>query len=303
MNAQPLWVIANPRAGRGRGARRGERLAAALRAARMPFELRRTDGPGHAQALASAAPGGVVAVGGDGTVHEVLNGLRPHGDRLGPLSVLAAGSGNDFARNAGFPRAASALVARLGAGTTRTIDVGVATYDDGRATHRRRFANDAGIGFEADVLAAAAGLRWPRGRLLYVLATLRALRRQRPVDCRVDAAADGPPPAAGPLLFASACNGPRVGGGLPFAPAARLDDGLLDLLCVRSTTPWATFGLLLRLLANRHLADARARILRCPRAVLTPADPLPLAMDGERIADAVTRLEVGIAPERLLLAI
>ncbi len=302
-NVAPLLVVANPRAGHGRGARRAAELSAALQAAGRAFELVRTRGPGHATELAAGARAGVVAVGGDGTVHEVLNGLRSRDGVLGPLSVLPAGSGDDFAANAGFAPDAAALVDRLRVGTPRAVDVGLAEFRCELGTLRRRFANDAGLGFEADVVAAAANARWLRGRPLYVVATLRALARQRLVDCELDCELAGTTTTTrSRLLFASACNGARVGGGLPFAPDARLDDGLLDLLQVTAASRRATVALLLRLLGRRHLRDPRARLQRCARATLRPAAPLPLAMDGELVARAVTQLQVGVAAERLLLA-
>lgn len=302
-NVTPLLVIANPRAGHGRGARRAAELERALAAAGLPFTLARTDGPGDATALAAAATGTVIAVGGDGTVHEVLNGLPLRAGALGPLAVLPAGSGDDFARNAGFPRAAAALVERLRAGRPRAIDFGTATYDCELGTVHRRFANNAGLGFEADVVAAAAAARWLRGQPLYVAATLQAVRSQRPIDCGLQCT-NGTASVTTqlPLLFASACNGPRVGGGLRFAPDARLDDGRLDLLQVTAASRRATLALLWRLLRGRHVRDPRVRLGQWTRVVLQPTAPMPLAMDGELVARSVRRLELAIGAARLHLA-
>ncbi|MBL8729051.1 MAG: hypothetical protein JNM25_11510 [Planctomycetes bacterium] len=301
-NVTPLLVIANPRAGRGRGGPRAEELTRALRAADLPFTLAHSNGPGHATALAAGAPGGVVAVGGDGSVHEILNGLPARGGMLGPLAVLPAGSGDDFAGAAGFPRSAAALVERLRAGTVRAIDVGTAEFDCEHGRMRRRFANNAGLGFEAAVVAAAANARWLRGRPLYLAATLQAVRHQRLVDCELDYTIDGTTTTTRlPLLFVSACNGNRVGGGLPFVPGARLDDGQLDVLQVTAASRRATLVLLWRLLRARHGSDARVRLARCTQLAVRPATPLPLAMDGELVARSVTRARLGIDAARLWL--
>lgn len=301
-NVTPLLVIANPRAGHGRGERRAAELERALVAARLPFVLARTDGPGHATALAATATGTVVAVGGDGTVHEVVNGLPLREGVLGPLAVLPAGSGDDFARNAGFTRSAATLVTRLRTGERRAIDFGTAMVECEHGSLQRRFANNAGLGFEAEVVAAAAAARWLRGQPLYLAATLQAVRRQRLVDCELTCTDAGVTTTTRlPLLFASACNGARVGGGLRFAPDARLDDGRLDLLQVTATSRRATLALLWRLLRARHVGDPRVRLQRCARIGLRPVAPMPLAMDGELVAREVLRLEVATGNGRLHL--
>ncbi len=302
-NVTPLLVIANARSGHGRGARRADALARALRAAGLPFTLAHTNGPGHATALAATAPGGVVAVGGDGTVHEVVNGLLPRGAVLGPLAVLPAGSGDDFASDAGAPSAPDELVQRLRQGTLRTIDVGSAEFDGEGGPQQRRFANNAGLGFEAQVVAAAGNARWLRGRPLYLAATLQAVQHQRQVDCELVYTTDGETTTVRqPILFVSTCNGSRVGGGLPFVPGARLDDGQLDVLQVSSPSRRATLVLLWRLLRARHGRDRRVRLLRCSQLTVRPATPMPLAMDGELVAHRVTRLQLGIDPLRLALS-
>lgn len=303
-NVEPLLVIANPRAGRGRGRSRAEQLAQHLRAAAVPFELQSTAHPGHAVELAAAANGLVVAVGGDGTVHEILNGLRPRDGRLGPLAVLPSGSGDDFAGAIGAPRTAAALVERLRTGAVRTIDVGVAEFAGENGVQRRRFANNAGLGFEAEVVAAAANARWLRGRPLYLAATLRAVWRQRVVDCELTSTVAGTTTVTrAPVLFVSSCNGGRVGGGLPFAPAARLDDAEFDVLQVTAASRRATVALLWRLLRARHEGDPRVRSLRCTRLEVRPDAPMPLALDGEAAARAVRHLAVTIAAERLVVVV
>jgi diacylglycerol kinase family enzyme len=301
-NVIPLLVVANARAGHGRGARRAGELARALQAAGMPFTLVHTNGPGHATALAVDAPGAVVAVGGDGTVHEVVNGLVARARVLGPLAVLPAGSGDDFASHAGFASSPAELVERLRAGRVRQIDVGSAEVDCEYGRLQRRFVNNAGLGFEAEVVVAAANARWLRGRPLYLAATLQAVRHQRLVDCELAYTTAGTTTMTRlPVLFVSTCNGRRVGGGLPFAPDARLDDGQLDVLQVTAPSRRATLVLLWRLLRARHARDARVRLSRCTELAIRPASPMPLAMDGELLARRVTALRLRIDPQRLAL--
>ncbi|HEU4420547.1 MAG TPA: diacylglycerol kinase family protein [Planctomycetota bacterium] len=301
-NQGPLLIIANPRAGNGRGRRRADLLRKELDRSGLPWTISFTEHKGHAEQLAVDATGPIVVVGGDGTVHEVVNGLVPREGRLGPLAVLPGGSGDDFAANAQFPADPRALVARLRAATLRAVDVGAADIDCERGRLHRRFVNNLGFGFDAEVAIAAARTRWLRGRWLYLAATFKALRRQRIVDCAlhfdgVDASID----ERRPLLFASCCNGARVGGGLGFSPDARIDDGLFDVLAVTSTSRTRTLALLLRLLRRRHLLDPRVRLVRCSAATIVPSSPVACAMDGEGVTTQASALRIGVAAERLLL--
>ncbi len=296
---RPLLVVVNPTAGRGRARKCAQQLALALERAGVPFELALTQARGDAERLAAAARGLLVAVGGDGTVHEVVNGLAQRGGPpWGPLAVLPAGSGDDFAANAGFAADAGELVRRLANGAARTVDLARAELVTGTGTIACWFANNCGAGFEADVVRAADGL-WLRGRALYLAATVRAVLRQKPFPAEL--ALDGGLAAATSLLFASFCNGARVGGGLPFAPGARLDDGRLDLLQVAATTRRGTLALLGKLVRERHRGDPRVRSAAAAAATLRSAQPFPVSMDGELIATAVTELRIRTAPGALVL--
>ena len=297
---RPLTVVVNPVAGGGRARRRAEALERELRKAQVPFDVRETAARGDARRFAGeAGRSAVVAVGGDGTVHEVLDGLRPQGDVLGPLAVLPAGSGDDFAAATGFDRRPDRLVARLREGTERRIDCGVATLirSDG-SEHRERFVDDVGIGFVADVVQAIRGVPL-RGKLLYLTATLRALARLRPIEAEF--ALDGGARATRRCLLVSLCNVPAIGGGLPFAPDARLDDGRLDLVEIAATSRLGTLSLLGKLLRRRHRDDARVRCTTFQEARLRFPLPAPISMDGELIATDATALHVATLPRALRL--
>lgn len=306
MPSEPLLVIVNPRAGRGRARRRAEALFAALRRANVAFVERTTSGPGDALAFARDATSTVVVVGGDGTVNEAVNGLAEprRGERPPtPFAVFAAGSGNDFVGNVGFSRDADEFVRRLQRPAVRTVDVGHATIACEHGTLARRFVNDVGLGFEAQVAATAARGRWLRGLPLYAVATARALWRQRVVACEVEYEDEATfVRETLPILFVSACNGRRVGGGLFFAPEARLDDRRLDVLRVTAASRRATVALFARLLRRRHLADERVRLVRCATMTAIPREPLPLVVDGEVVAHRATRIVASLAPESLVVA-
>ena len=163
------FVILNPQAGRSRRGPDAEAIRQSFQRHGLPVEVAFTAGPGHATALArDAGSDPVVAVGGDGTLHEVIQGLDLARQRLG---VIPAGSGNDFAWEHGIPRALDAAVDRIAAGNERKIDLG--QWEGGR------FHNNLGLGFEAEVNRLSHRVRGVRGPALYFVALARAMARLR----------------------------------------------------------------------------------------------------------------------------
>ena len=225
----PALFIVNPAARGGRGARAESRIRTALATLDTGAEIVRTDAPGQAEVLAAeAARDGftpVVAVGGDGTVHEVVNGLlRTPQPTLPPdFGVVPTGSGNDFARTVHLPRKIESAVSAILQGPRRTVDVG--------RCGNRVFLNAAGVGFDAEVvgvMARAGPLLRSSGPLLYPLAVVRALPRYTVQPMSVEL--DGQSLERRALLVAVA-NGSYYGGGFRICPAADPGDGWLDV-CV-----------------------------------------------------------------------
>jgi diacylglycerol kinase (ATP) len=158
----PLVLIVNPRAGRGRVEATLPGIERVLNQANLSYRIVRTTRPGHAaEAARQALLSGeryLVAVGGDGTVHEVVNGMIKDGRPLAPdavLGVVAAGSGCDFVRSFGLPPDAERAAHHLIGDRVRPIDVGTVTCADG---HTRYFVNIAEAGLGGAVVARAAGL-------------------------------------------------------------------------------------------------------------------------------------------------
>jgi hypothetical protein len=227
------FLIVNPRSGRGRHGR--DHLGADLERLRRAFadhglavEVAVTERPGHATELARNAGGDpVVAVGGDGTVHEVLQGLDLQAQRLG---IIPAGSGDDFAWQHGLGGGIEAAVARIAAGRERLVDVG--QWEAGR------FHNNLGFGFEAEVNRLSHRVRIVRGPALYFVALARALATLRTYE--LEPRGRRLPPrmgrrlVLGPSLATMARCSTAVASAAPSA-CARLRapiDGALDLLTV-----------------------------------------------------------------------
>jgi len=292
-------IIVNPTAGAGRAARVVPWLR--TRVATSPgAELHVTRDAGEAEALAaSAAQGGcerVVAVGGDGTVQAVLNGLLgvSRGTELG---VLPVGTGNDLARSLGLPVVADEAWRVATGPSTRRIDVARARNGEGR---ERWFASAGGIGFDAQVAAAMATRRgWRGGRAGYLLTTLAELRRFE--NQRITMTVDGVPGEHQVLLVAIA-NGAYYGGGMRIAPDAQPDDGLLDLCLVGDISRLTAIRQLPNLYRGTHVRHRAVSMHVVARSLLVEGDGgTRVHLDGEPFGGLP--LEVVLEPAALSVAV
>ena len=285
-----IHFIFNPRSGpRRRNLRALSILREFVAANRQDAELLVTDGPGHATDLARQAVAAgcerVAAVGGDGTMNEVAQGLVN-----GPvaLALVPCGSGNGLARHLGVP--ASALSAlRL------AVDPGarVASIDTGTA-NRRPFFNAMGLGFDAEVgrlFCRAAG----RGLPGYVGAFLGAFARRRSERCAVDA---GVGRETIDMLLIAIANSDQYGHGAIIAPGARVDDGLLDLVAVAPVGLGSASVLAARLFLGNLDRSARIRRMRGARFVIERPAPGLIHTDGECHAEEA-RIEVAVQERSL----
>lgn len=273
-----LFVIFNP-AARGE---KSQRLRAFLEARTGPnVTLAPTTRAGDATRLAAqgVATGHdvIVAAGGDGTINEVVNGFDP---ALATLGILPLGTVNVFARELRIPLRLPAAWTVLERGAIRTVDVGVAGT--------RRFVQLAGVGFDARAVRAASWeLKKRFGPLSYVVAGWRALREPQPA---VEVVCDGAVRARGAAVLVG--NGRFYGGPIKLFPAARLDDGLLDV-CVFNG---AGYGDLLRygwgLLSGRHPQVRGVEYFQCREFECRAAAPVPWELDGEDVGDTPVRFTV-----------
>ena len=224
-----LVAILNPQSDRGRTGLLADRLQQAL-AGRVKLTLQQTTRRGEAVELAERAAhqghDAVVAIGGDGTVHEVSNGLLAvPADRRPPLGIIPAGSGNDFAFALGIDKDLARNAALLAAGSIRPVDA--ALVETG--SRRRRWSiNNVGTLLEGEINLASHELQWPRGSALYLRAALQRLWRP-PRLATLRLAVDGVQQERVTALL-SISNGCRSGGRFYLTPCARVDDGKFDYL-------------------------------------------------------------------------
>ncbi|MEJ2732964.1 MAG: diacylglycerol kinase family lipid kinase [Anaerolineae bacterium] len=295
-----MKVILNPIAGRGRGARVESELRRYLEAERIDFDLVHTARPWHAVELAEQAVGDgfeiVVAAGGDGTMHEVVNGLMAAsgGGETGTLGIIPIGSGSDFAYTVGVPPNLQAACHRLAHGQVRIMDVGQITMP-GRSV--RYFDNTLGIGFDGVVTVEALKVKWLRGLALYLPVVLKTVFLSLKVP-RATIEYDGQTLAL-PALMICVANGPREGGGFLVAPQAQPDDGLFDLCIAREVGRLGQLGLIPHFIKGTHVGLEPVTMARAKRVTISSPDDLVAHVDGEVLCTDGHRIECKVLPRRL----
>ena len=282
-------VVANPAAHSGRNASAAQEVEGLLASTGMAaaIERRLTAGPRDAASLAARSTGfdTIVAVGGDGLIHEVANGLMslPHDDRPA-LAVIPMGSGNDFARTLGLRRNdAKGALEQLRRGRRRTIDLGRVSTDAGTSAHfvqTLSFGLDAAIALDTTRRRASGSLQ--RGSGLFVSSGLRIMATaSRGYPCTMTLG-ESPSRELRELILAVQ-NGPTYGGGFRVCPHARPDDGLLDV-CFNVSRPPTPALLCLFGLARlgRHTASRAIEVQQLAQLELDfAARQPPCQIDGE----------------------
>jgi YegS/Rv2252/BmrU family lipid kinase len=279
--------VVNPASAGGRTGRAADAITRAVRAevgdVDCAFTRGRGDGVRLAREASDAGAPLVVAVGGDGTASEVVDGLASAPGRSVRFGCIPRGTGGDLARTVGWPADASAAARALAAGVDRPFDVGLVEYAAHDGSRRsRHFANVAGFGIAGRVVQVAERLGGRGGRAAYTIAAARSLVGWR--DAPVRWRADGGPWREDAVTALSVCNGRFFGGGMMVAPGASVDDGWFDVVV------WKGLTLLDFLLRRRSLRDGshvrlactevlRARVLEAEPA---SAAPVLLDVDGEQ---------------------
>jgi len=298
MSGNPRWfVVVNPASGGGRAARRWPALAGALQAAGVGFEAAHTSRPGHATQLAREALAAgfrrLLAAGGDGILHEVVNGVMGQ-SVVAPREIIVGaaplGSGNDWARAHGIPVRPGDMAACMAACRTVPHDVGLLQFP--KAARTCHFINVAGAGFDAYVLE-----RLPAGvprRLGYLLGVLRSLGTFQPPDFELQV--DGVVTRAR-LLLTLVAIGPYCGGGMLLAPGATTDDGKLDVVEVDPVRMPRDLPKLRRIFDGRLLEESFVRHALATEVLIAADPPVPVEADGQLVG--TTPVKASLLPGAL----
>ncbi len=235
--------------------------------------------PGHAIDLAKQAEDYdmVIAMGGDGTVHEVMNGLMqiPE-DRRPILGVVPVGSGNDFGHGIGASTSPAEALNRAINGESSTVDLGLMTDGHGR---REYFDNTLGIGFGAMVTIRSHQLPLLRGFLMYLTSVIQTIiLDHNPIRMQIEM--DGKKMEES-IIYLILCNGRREGGGFLIAPDAKIDDGLLDYAMITNVSRLKMFRILPEVMKGTHGRFKEVTLGKCKKFTLTADRPLYIHADGE----------------------
>jgi len=276
-----IKLIFNPMSDRGRSGQK----ASDLRAVAEEFggaDWVGTEYPAHAMDLAAKAGlegyDTVVAMGGDGTVHEVINGLmrvaEPHRPKL---AVVPIGSGNDFAFGAGLALDGAEAMKRVFTGTPKPIDVGVARDNNGRTEY---WDNTLGIGFDGKINIMSRKITGIYGFPMYLTAVLRTIFTDYE-SAHMKLWIDDQPVVEQQVLMLTLGNGPREGGGFNTTPASKVDDGVFDYVTVPHMGRISILGLLPKVMNGTHGSDKRVKISTFKKLKLESDRALPIHADGE----------------------
>ena len=283
-------IIANPVAGRGRARRIGERVADLLHERGVNVHLMMSGAPGDCERLTrevlARGVRQVAACGGDGTVHEVVNGLA-NSDAV--LGVVPCGRGNDLARALGLSRGVKDVVNTLVHGVDRTIDLGKAGG--------RFFATVASLGFDTAVAqrmrSQGAGFLTRAlevgGTVSYGLTVLRTLSGYRSPVVRLQGDFGV---FEGRILLAATANAPFYGSGIKIAPDAVVDDGMLDVCIVADVSRWTVFRMFLRAYSGAHIGHSAVRVVQTRTLQIESDDSLWIFADGEPVCEVPAKIEV-----------
>ena len=283
----------NPNAGRRRGRAVAAEVQATLEQAGIDSEQRVSTGPGETRSIALGLKpdewDGILSIGGDGTLFEVVNGLLSSREQVGvPVGIVPVGTGNSFVKDLGVADVSNALEPIL-AGATRRIDLGHCTSGTGSFY----FANLLGAGFVSEV-ARRANQYKALGPLSYILGVVQEVISlgTTPTILEIDGKR-----LERELVFAEICNSRFTGGDMMMAPDASISDGLLDVIVASRMTRRRLLRLLPTIFSGRHVDAPEIEVFRGSSISLRSEQPLALTPDGEILGK--TPIDVRVHPGHL----
>jgi len=253
----------------------------------FPYDFTFTSAPGEATKIAEdAARQGferVVAVGGDGTVSEVVNGIAGKDAELG---IIPAGSGNDFVKALNVPQKPLDALAAIKRGRSQEVDLG--RHDGGF------FINVAGVGFDAETLHTNRNIKFLRGSLAYVTSVILTLVRYSPKNAKITI--DGKTYHR-KLWLVAVANGQYFGGGMKISPDSKIDDGLFEVCLVNEISRLEIVRFLPRVFNGGHKEHRAFEVIRGREVKIDFETPTMVQTDGEIIG--LTPVTFSLQPKAL----
>lgn len=294
-----IGIVRNPVSGGRSGHARWRDISKALAEHFPGCEVRETARAGDAGPLTLELTASgcdlIIAVGGDGTIGEVVDGIMRSARSQTAFSFMPTGTGCDFARNFSLPSEPEALVRRIAEAPVRQIDIArISGLSAEGALLERHFANIASVGVSGRIVQAVngRGRRVASGSLRFLLCSVREILRYRPEGVRV--VVDGNEVFKGAVTVAAVANGAWFGGGMHVVPFADLADGLLDIGILRGASKTGVLGILARLYSASHVGHP---LISFHRGRVVDVEPyggalLSIEADGETLPFDLLHVEV-----------
>ncbi|MDQ6694584.1 MAG: diacylglycerol kinase family lipid kinase [Chloroflexota bacterium] len=304
-----VMVICNPVSGSGQGRLLLEKVERALSKAGVTYRSEITTGRRDATRLARSALlagcSSLVAIGGDGTLFETINGSMPRAGETNirssevAVGLVQAGRGSDFGRSAGIPSDVDAACERLVEGSTTLIDLGHVTYTTMRGEERQAyFANAAGMGFDAEATVRAnAAPHLMGGTVPYLSSLFSTLVTYH--NKRMEVSFEGGKARRGRANSIVVANGQFFGGGMKIAPDARLSDGLFDVVTLGNFSKMELVRNIPRVYTGSHIEHPLVSVTRAGYLTVRSPDRLLLQADGEVLGKSPATFRV--VPQALRL--
>lgn len=288
-----LLAIVNPNAGKNKGIKALKKAIPLLNNNNITVDVKTSEYSGHSTKLAgeynNKKHDGIIAVGGDGTLFEVINGLlKSHENFDAPIAQIPVGTGNSFIKDLNIENVEDA-VQKIVTGKTKKIDVGHFKYPEGD----HYFINLIGVGFVSNV-AFRAGKYKAFGSLSYIIGVIEEVIQLQ--SSEIELTIDGVL-YKNNSVFIEICNSTKTGGDMIMAPNAKLDDGLLDIIVLNECSKFHLLKTFPKIFKGDHIHDAKVEYLTGKNIILKTDKKLRLTPDGEVFGH--TPIEVNIIPKRL----
>jgi len=299
VNTKPYFIV-NPHSANGKTGKLWPEVKRLFEGKLGQIDFALTKGTSHATFLTGKAlydgHERIIAVGGDGTLNEVINGFYAEDKKISPnaiLGYLPSGTGEDFSQTLGIKHLSlEERIGRLLDGGRKMVDVGVVTFrrEDG-SIMTRRFINEASAGFTATVAKKVNESSKSLGSYAsYILGILRSLMRLEHYRLKVEV--DGREYFAGDTFMVNVSNGKYFGGSLKIAPQAEIDDGWLEIVVVERMGRLEIIGNMANVYKGTHLANPKIKHTRGKEIVITSSEKVYIEMDGEPAGLTEARFKV-----------
>ncbi len=285
-------IIVNPQSNKGRTGQRWNEIKSGLKSALKEFKYEFTEKPFHAAELSRAAIKDgtelIVGVGGDGTMNEIANGFFENQRSINPetiLGIVPSGTGSDFSRSLNIPPSFKRAMQVITEGPSAVIDTGSARFrsEDGKE-QERYFLNIADFGIGGEVVRSVAQNRLKRKRSSYLRCMISTFFNYTHKKARIQI--DGESLPVDDYLIGAVANGRVFGKGMKFAPRAKVDDGLFDIVLVKGMKTLEFFKNAWRIYGGTHLSHPKISFYRGRRVDVQPTNEnadILIELDGEQL--------------------